>query len=149
METTSARMRQLQATDAEWLAADPTLLDGEIAFSSDLKRYKVGPGQWSTLTYWGGTDAPSDGRLYGVKSGQWVTAPEYASIYTGNLSTLTTGSSGVKFFRLVPPVTGAWPSGGVNGDFLMMLDADDVENTSLPGEFCIDTTEHGDAYQPE
>ena len=122
--TTPARMRQLQATDADWLLADPTLLDGEIAFSSDLKRFKVGPGQWSTVDYWGDPDAPEDGNTYALKDGLWVETAEYTNIYTGDLNNALAGGGGIRHYRLVPTITNSWPGGGVNGDFLTVLEWD-------------------------
>lgn len=116
MAETPARMRQLQATEAEWVAADPTLLDGEIAFSSDVMRYKVGPGVWSSLSYWGDPDSPDDGHPYGIEDGNWVRTSRYQD-FTGDLDTIT--APGITHYRLVNPITNAWPDyNAVGGSFI-------------------------------
>lgn len=112
MATTEARMRQLQATEAAWTAEDPTLLDGEIAFSSDIKRFRVGPGLWSSLPYWNLGAAPSDGFLYGQENGNWQEAVAQGT-YSGSLNNVP--AQHVGFVRLVQPITEGW-DGATTGD---------------------------------
>lgn len=54
--------------EANWAAVDPVLRDGEVAYSKDLNRIKVGDGarKWSDLKYLGGTngDAASPRQLF-------------------------------------------------------------------------------------
>lgn len=49
-----ARIRLRRDTDANWAAEDPVLLAGEMAISTDSRRYKVGDGStaWSSLSYY-------------------------------------------------------------------------------------------------
>lgn len=48
-----ARVRHAYKTDAEWANANPVLLKGEIAYSSDIKQTKTGDGtaHWADLEY--------------------------------------------------------------------------------------------------
>ena len=54
--------------EANWAAVDPVLRDGEVAYSKDLNRIKVGDGarKWSDLKYLGGTngDAATPRQLF-------------------------------------------------------------------------------------
>ena len=54
--------------EANWAAVDPVLRDGEVAYSKDLNRIKVGDGarKWSELKYLGGTngDAATPRQLF-------------------------------------------------------------------------------------
>jgi len=49
-------------TEDQWLQRDPSLLTGEIACTledgGDVRKYKIGPGKWSTLPYIGGDEYP-------------------------------------------------------------------------------------------
>lgn len=119
--TTAARMRQLQATSTEWEAEDPTLLDGEIAFSSDLMRFKVGPGLWSSLDYWGDPDAPEDDYPYAQQNGDWFKTARYLD-YGGDLDTFS--DVGTSFLRLTPTASGAWPDYSGTGSFVTHLEFD-------------------------
>lgn len=56
MATEHKRMRQLWATEAQWILSNPVLLAGELAMSSDVRKYKVGPGTWGVLPYWDNVD---------------------------------------------------------------------------------------------
>lgn len=51
--TLKARVAHASKTEAEWKSADPVLLKGEIAYSSDKRQIKIGDGttKWSALTY--------------------------------------------------------------------------------------------------
>lgn len=48
-----ARVRHAYKTDAEWANANPILLKGEIAYSSDIRQTKTGDGtaHWADLEY--------------------------------------------------------------------------------------------------
>ena len=122
--TTAARLRHLQGTDAEWAATDPVLLDGEPAFSSDLKRFKVGPGLWSSLKYWGDPDAPQDGFPYAFQDGQWIKTTAYLD-FTGDLNTIS--RSGITHYRLVEPVTNAWFDYAAKSSFVTHMEYDTNE----------------------
>lgn len=130
MVDTPARMRQLQATEAEWVAADPVLLDGEIAFSSDVMRYKVGPGTWSALEYWGSPDSPNDGHPYGIEDGNWVRTSRYVD-FTGDLNTIST--PGVTHMRLANPISNAWPDFNAVGGSFMTHQEYDADNAVQVG----------------
>lgn len=92
MATEQKRMRQLYATELEWQNNNPVLLDGEIALSSDVRRYKVGPGAWSTLPYWDAQsafpEAPQDGFTYGRENALWTRVPRFKINENGNLNNL-------------------------------------------------------------
>jgi hypothetical protein len=50
---TTVRFKLRRATDPEWLAADPVLLEGEPAYSTNSNLLKIGDGNrpWSQLPY--------------------------------------------------------------------------------------------------
>lgn len=50
---TTVRFQLRRATEAEWVNANPLLLAGEPAYSSDLGKLKIGNGtlSWAALTY--------------------------------------------------------------------------------------------------
>jgi hypothetical protein len=52
LTTEEKRLKALRGTDAEWTSANPTLLEGEIGYSTDGNYFKVGDGTttWSSLT---------------------------------------------------------------------------------------------------
>lgn len=49
----SIRIQARRGTEAEWIAEDPVLALGELAYSTDAERLKLGNGEdeWSSLTY--------------------------------------------------------------------------------------------------
>jgi hypothetical protein len=51
--TLTALMKQRYDTAANWTAANPTLLAGEIGIESDTNKWKVGTGSaaWTSLGY--------------------------------------------------------------------------------------------------
>jgi hypothetical protein len=53
MATTRQRIQLRRDTAANWLAANPVLLAGEIGIESDSRRMKLGNGQdaWDELAY--------------------------------------------------------------------------------------------------
>ena len=124
MATENKRMRQLTATEAAWQEEDPSLLDGEIALSSDTKQFKVGPGTWSTLGYWSYLDAPADGFVYGRKNNQWETAISYEHDFTGSLNDIPANHVGM--IRLTQPLSDIWDGGGtLDNSYLMQMDDGD------------------------
>lgn len=52
--TTYTRFKLRNGTAAEWTAANPTLLQGEIGVETDTRRYKIGNGStaWAGLSYY-------------------------------------------------------------------------------------------------
>ena len=52
--SSTARIRLRRDTEANWSAANPTLLNGEMGIETDTRRYKVGDGvtAWSSLSYY-------------------------------------------------------------------------------------------------
>jgi hypothetical protein len=54
-----ARIKVRRGTAAEWTAANPTLLLGEVAAETDTLRFKVGTGStaWTALSYYGSAEA--------------------------------------------------------------------------------------------
>ena len=51
--TLKARLKHATKTEAEWKTANPVLLEGEVAYSSDKRQQKTGDGTstWSVLSY--------------------------------------------------------------------------------------------------
>lgn len=128
MATEFKRMRQLTATDSEWAIEDPILLKGEIAFSTDLNRYKVGDGVaiWSSLPYWNTPDAPDDGFLYGRNTGDWDTAIGYGGLYTGNLDSVP--YMPFPMFYALDGNSNAWGGGAKLGDYLIHMAQDTLNS---------------------
>jgi len=64
-----------RGTEAEWVAKDPILRDGEPALSRDKDRIKVGDGvrHWSQLPYLSGDEAADYMALYNLPSINEVT----------------------------------------------------------------------------
>lgn len=85
MATERRRMRQLSATGAEWTAANPTLLEGEIGFDTTAMDFKVGPGAWDTLPFF--IQSQGDSRYVRLSGG----------VMTGSLAVTnpTPGAQGV------------------------------------------------------
>ena len=52
--TTFTRFKLRNGTAAEWTAANPTLLQGEIGVETDTRKYKIGDGStaWAGLSYY-------------------------------------------------------------------------------------------------
>ena len=44
-------MAQRVGVASLWTSSNPTLLDGEVGLESDTKRWKIGPGAWTSLEY--------------------------------------------------------------------------------------------------
>lgn len=94
------RIRIRRATAAEWISADPVLLDGELGLEQDTRRLKAGDGssRWTELDYLVGlldehsatlgglsdvtTQAAANGSLlvYDAESGQWVGGPAVTTL---------------------------------------------------------------------
>ena len=122
MADTPARMRQLQATQADWDTTDPVLLDGEIGFASDIQRFKVGPGQWSSLPFWDDPNNPEDGKTYALQDNFWINASPYQD-YSGDLNTLTPNDL-VSHYRLVEPIDNKWTDASLTGNFITHFEYD-------------------------
>jgi hypothetical protein len=62
----SVRIQARRGTEAEWVAADPVLASGELAYSTDTEQLKIGDGvsNWSDLTYIG--DLPQQSGFAGL-----------------------------------------------------------------------------------
>jgi hypothetical protein len=111
-----------RGTDSEWTSADPTLLQGEIGFVTDLNSIKVGDGTtaWSSLSYISGN----------------ATSASYAS--TAEVANAVNTYNGISF--LAYGTDGAGPSqgylksytftgGGANNAYLAYrLDTSDAGN---------------------
>jgi hypothetical protein len=79
-------MKQRRGTEAEWTAADPILEEGEIAFSSDNGKFKIGDAfsNWSELSYVIGEVGPTgptgpEGASGLNWEGTWSALTDYAA----------------------------------------------------------------------
>jgi hypothetical protein len=70
MSTLEARIQHPNKTAATWASENPTLLDGELAFESDTRKMKIGPGAYNSLGY---ISLPPV-----VWRGNWATSTVYA-----------------------------------------------------------------------
>lgn len=59
--SSTARIRLRRDTAANWTAANPVLLNGEVGFETDTRKLKLGDGTtaWNTLLYVQGYDNPT------------------------------------------------------------------------------------------
>ena len=103
-----ARFQHATKTEAEWKTANPVLLKGEIAYSSDKKKWKTGNGtaKWSELTYdkaevtksdvgLGNVDNTADANKsvkYATTSGSATTSTKLSTARTISLSNGASGS---------------------------------------------------------
>lgn len=80
--TTFTRFKLRNGTAAEWTAANPTLLQGEIGVETDTRKYKIGDGStaWAGLSYYidgvairGQCSKMTDGTITINTSGTYVT----------------------------------------------------------------------------
>lgn len=80
--TTFTRFKLRNGTAAEWTAANPTLLQGEIGVETDTRKYKIGDGStaWAGLSYYidgvairGQCSKVTDGTITINTSGTYVT----------------------------------------------------------------------------
>jgi hypothetical protein len=80
--TTYTRFKLRNGTAAEWTAANPTLLQGEIGVETDTRKYKIGDGStaWNGLSYYidgvairGQCSKMTDGTIDITTQGTYVT----------------------------------------------------------------------------
>ena len=80
--TTFTRFKLRNGTAAEWTAANPTLLQGEIGVETDTRKYKIGDGStaWAGLSYYidgvairGQCSKMTDGTIDITTQGTYVT----------------------------------------------------------------------------
>ena len=117
--TTYTRFKLRNDTAADWTAADPVLLLGEIGVETDTRRYKIGDGTtaWSGLSYYidgvairGQCSKMTDGTIDITTQGSYVTTGLTATLdgdtaYGMVLGTtdafgLKNDSGGTKLFRV-------------------------------------------------
>jgi hypothetical protein len=128
--TVSARMAQRYDTAANWTAANPTLLAGEIGVESDTSKIKIGTGStaWNSLAYqpWATTPIPvnaggtgqttySNGQLLIGKTDGTLAK---ATLTAGTGITITNGDGSVSIASsggTVTSVTGTSPIASTGG----------------------------------
>lgn len=91
VETLISQVLPHRHTDARWLQLDCLLGEGERGFNTTNRKWKTGPGRWSTLSYdndtSGGTPVPTstDGLSEGVTNRYFTDARADARIAAANL----------------------------------------------------------------
>ena len=117
--TTFTRFKLRNGTAAEWTAANPTLLQGEIGVETDTRRYKIGDGStaWAGLSYYvdgvairGQCSKMTDGAIDITTQGAYVTTGLTATLDTDTAYGMVLGtddtfglrntSGGTKLFRI-------------------------------------------------
>jgi len=117
--TTFTRFKLRNGTAAEWTAANPTLLQGEIGVETDTRRYKIGDGTtaWAGLSYYvdgvairGQCSKMTDGAIDITTQGAYVTTGLTATLDTDTAYGMVLGtddtfglrntSGGTKLFRI-------------------------------------------------
>ena len=94
--TTYTRFKLRNGTAAEWTAANPTLLQGEIGVETDTRKFKIGDGStvWSGLGYWpAATATMARGQCSKVDSGTITIATQSTYVTTGLTATLDTDTA--------------------------------------------------------
>jgi len=94
--TTYTRFKLRNGTAAEWTAANPTLLQGEIGVETDTRKFKIGDGStvWSGLSYWpAATATMARGQCSKVDSGTVTIATQSTYVTTGLTATLDSGTA--------------------------------------------------------
>jgi hypothetical protein len=92
--TTYTRFKLRHGTAAEWTAANPTMLQGEIGVETDTRRYKIGDGAtaWTGLSYY--IDGVAiRGQCSKVTEGSIAIATQNAYVTTGLTATLDAGTA--------------------------------------------------------
>ena len=97
---TTVRFKLRRATDPEWLAANPVLLEGEPAYSTNSNLLKIGDGSrpWSQLPYINTAGVAGISGQIGVPTNMTVSAyliPPVGSTKNGPEITLSTAPSPV------------------------------------------------------
>jgi len=117
--TTFTRFKLRNGTAAEWTAANPTLLQGEIGVETDTRRYKIGDGStaWAGLSYYvdgvairGQCSKMTDGTIDITTQGTYVTTGLTATLDSSTAYGMVLGtddafglrntSGGTKLFRI-------------------------------------------------
>ena len=117
--TTFTRFKLRNGTAAEWTAANPTLLQGEIGVETDTRKYKIGDGStaWAGLSYYidgvairGQCSKMTDGTIDIIAQGAYVTTGLTATLDTDTAYGMALGtddtfglrntSGGTKLFRI-------------------------------------------------
>jgi hypothetical protein len=117
--TTYTRFKLRNGTAAEWTAANPTLLQGEIGVETDTRRYKIGDGTtaWVGLSYYvdgvairGQCSKMTDGAIDITTQGAYVTTGLTATLDSSTAYGMVLGtddafglkndSGGTKLFRI-------------------------------------------------
>jgi hypothetical protein len=117
--TTFTRFKLRNGTAAEWTAANPTLLQGEIGVETDTRRYKIGDGAtaWAGLSYYvdgvairGQCSKMTDGTIDITTQGTYVTTGLTATLDSSTAYGMVLGtddafglrntSGGTKLFRI-------------------------------------------------
>ena len=117
--TTYTRFKLRNGTAAEWTAANPTLLQGEIGVETDTRKYKIGDGStaWAGLSYYidgvairGQCSKMTDGTIDITTQGTYVTTGLTATLDSSTAYGMVLGtddafglkndSGGTKLFRI-------------------------------------------------
>ena len=117
--TTYTRFKQRNGTAAEWTAANPVLLVGEIGVETDTRRYKIGDGTtaWAGLSYYvdgvairGQCSKMTDGTIDITAQGSYISTGLTATLDSSTAYGMVLGtddafglrntSGGTKLFRI-------------------------------------------------
>ena len=117
--TTFTRFKLRNGTAAEWTAANPTLLQGEIGVETDTRRYKIGDGStaWAGLSYYidgvairGQCSKMDDGTIDITSQGAYISTGLTATLDSSTAYGMVLGtddafglkndSGGTKLFRI-------------------------------------------------
>ena len=117
--TTYTRFKLRNGTAAEWTAANPVLLAGEIGVETDTRRYKIGDGStaWAGLSYYvdgvairGQCSKMDDGTIDITSQGAYISTGLTATLDSGTAYGMVLGtddafglkndSGGTKLFRI-------------------------------------------------
>lgn len=91
-----ARIRLRRDTAANWTAANPVLLNGEIGLETDTRKFKAGNGSstWSSLSYYpASTTTMVRGQCSKTTTGTIVIATQSAYVTTGLTATLDSSTA--------------------------------------------------------
>lgn len=117
--TTFTRFKLRNGTAAEWTAANPTLLQGEIGVETDTRKYKIGDGStaWAGLSYYidgvairGQCSKMTDGTIDITSQGAYISTGLTATLDSSTAYGMVLGtddafglrntSGGTKLFRI-------------------------------------------------
>jgi len=94
--SSTARLRLRRDTAANWTAANPVLLNGEVGLETDTQKFKAGDGAtaWSGLSYWPASTATmARGQCSKTDSGTISIATQNVYVTTGLTATLDAGTA--------------------------------------------------------